>query len=81
LIHSLFERYWIYFFYSPQTSTTNSASIDYDSSKRINNNSNRTGKDDDDLINKCPTCFMIFPSHMSLADRNQHAGEHFKDSL
>ncbi len=31
------------------------------------------------LLEKCPTCFMIFPQYMTAGDRNVHVNEHFKD--
>ncbi len=31
---------------------------------------------DDNLIEKCPICFMIFPSTMKAPDRSQHIQEH-----
>jgi hypothetical protein len=39
-----------------------------------NNVSNR-----DQLDEKCPICFMIFPLSMSASDRHQHANEHYAD--
>ncbi|CAF1451919.1 unnamed protein product [Adineta steineri] len=35
---------------------------------------------DNDLINKCPMCFMIFPMCMTESDRSQHINEHCTDS-
>jgi len=34
---------------------------------------------DDNLIEKCPICFMIFPSTMKAPDRSQHIKEHYTD--
>ncbi|CAF1685779.1 unnamed protein product [Rotaria magnacalcarata] len=34
---------------------------------------------DDKLLVKCPTCFMIFPTSMTACDRSQHAQEHYID--
>ncbi len=36
-------------------------------------------KKDDNSIDKCPTCFMIFPTNMSEAARTMHVEEHYKD--
>ncbi|CAF3314840.1 unnamed protein product [Rotaria socialis] len=34
---------------------------------------------DDKLLVKCPTCFMIFPTSMTACDRSQHVQEHYID--
>lgn len=34
---------------------------------------------DNNFVEKCPTCFMIFPSTMTASDRSQHVHEHYKD--
>ncbi len=34
---------------------------------------------DNDSINKCPICFMIFPLSMTQDERSQHANEHYAD--
>ncbi|CAF4279201.1 unnamed protein product [Adineta steineri] len=33
-----------------------------------------------DMIEKCPVCFMIFPSAMKTYERSQHVNQHFGDS-
>ncbi|CAF0969943.1 unnamed protein product [Rotaria sordida] len=34
---------------------------------------------DYDLLEKCPTCFMIFPQSMAAYDRSRHVQEHYTD--
>jgi hypothetical protein len=33
----------------------------------------------DDLADKCPICYMIFPQTMTVHDRNLHVNEHYND--
>ncbi|CAF1555772.1 unnamed protein product [Adineta steineri] len=33
----------------------------------------------DDMEDKCPLCFMIFPQNMSKQDRQLHVNEHYTD--
>jgi uncharacterized C2H2 Zn-finger protein len=33
----------------------------------------------DDMMDKCPVCFMIFPKSMEKQDRAQHVNEHYED--
>jgi hypothetical protein len=53
----------------------------YDQSGNINDNKNpKTDfNEDDNSIDKCPICFMIFPSNMTQIGRSMHVNEHCKD--
>jgi hypothetical protein len=32
------------------------------------------------MVDKCPACFMIFPSTMGTNERSQHVNQHFGDN-
>lgn len=34
----------------------------------------------DDMVDKCPACFMIFPLTMGAQERSQHVNQHFGDN-
>jgi hypothetical protein len=34
---------------------------------------------DDRILEKCPTCFMIFPATMTISNRSHHVQEHYTD--
>lgn len=64
--------------YSLQSSQSNS---DY-----IHNNSTSSSDDqkffdikDNNLLEKCPVCFMTFPLSTTNRDRTKHVGEHYTD--
>jgi len=57
---------------------TSSSNIN-DRSTSNNNNSEHYPTIDDDSINKCPICFMIFPLTMTHNDRYRHVDEHMID--
>ncbi|CAF2579673.1 unnamed protein product [Rotaria sp. Silwood2] len=52
-----------------------------DDSRSINNsnNSKDNNLNENDAINKCPICLMIFPLKMKHDDRSQHINEHCTD--
>ncbi|CAF0882957.1 unnamed protein product [Rotaria sp. Silwood1] len=54
-----------------QSSTTSSFNHDNQKSNMINH---------DDILDKCPACFIIFPSNMGTYERSQHVNQHFEDS-
>ena len=33
----------------------------------------------EDIIEKCPACFIIFPSTMGMNERSQHVNQHFEE--
>ena len=61
----------------------------YSSSSTFMNDNNQSIIDDDisennfskndDLIEKCPICFMIFPSNMITYNRHLHVNDHYND--
>ncbi len=63
-----------------QLSTAQSA---YDYNPSGNTTENKKLKPDvnnaDNSIDKCPVCFMIFPSYMTSLSRTLHVDEHYKD--
>lgn len=63
-----------------QPSTTQSTHT-YNQSGNMNYNDTSTTafQDDNNTIEKCPMCFMIFPSYMSTTSRQFHVNEHCKD--
>lgn len=66
-------------FYSQQSLTTTSERNKYDFTAEQNDqNYDRTSVDDS--FDKCPTCFIIFPSTMGSHERTQHVNQHFDDS-
>jgi hypothetical protein len=34
---------------------------------------------DDNVSEKCPVCFMIFPLTMTARDQSEHVSEHYRD--
>lgn len=40
------------------------------------NNQNTYNKRNDDLLEKCPICFMMFPPTMTAETRSEHVQEH-----
>jgi hypothetical protein len=67
-----------FFFFSQWSVITSSSNVN-DRSTNNNNNSKANTANGDDSIDKCPVCFMIFPSHMTKYDRQQHVYEHMTD--
>ncbi|CAF2583846.1 unnamed protein product [Rotaria sp. Silwood2] len=61
-----------------QTSDTQSKRKD-DQLTDTKNTSKKQGKNDNDSNDKCPICFMIFPSNLTRSDRNRHVNEHIID--
>ena len=63
----------------PVTTTTST----YDTSPSSDNRENKTPRSEaigtDKSIDKCPICFMIFPSTMSATDRTMHVNEHLNN--
>lgn len=67
----------IFTFYCSQTSlTTKFANTNEFSTSRDNSNQNYAVMSNNDIDDKCPICFMIFPLHMQLSDRERHVYGH-----
>ncbi|UJR21011.1 hypothetical protein I4U23_024111 [Adineta vaga] len=64
---------------SGRRSSTTQTSPESDRSTRIDNNTKSNSNYDNDMLDRCPICYMIFPTNMNRNDRDQHANEHYAD--
>jgi hypothetical protein len=54
-------------------------SSEIDQTTNGDDNSKPDVNSEDDMTNKCPICFMIFPRSMVKHDREQHVNAHYGD--
>ncbi|CAF4332428.1 unnamed protein product, partial [Adineta steineri] len=40
---------------------------------------NKLNKTNDNISEKCPLCYMIFPLIMTIHDRHEHVQDHYND--
>lgn len=64
-------------FYSTQPLTSNSMNGDNQSFVNSNHNVEANTSNADELFEKCPICYMIFPYGMTIHNRNLHVNEHY----
>ncbi|CAF3773402.1 unnamed protein product [Rotaria sordida] len=59
---------------------TTLSSVDNNHLITDNNNRNSNMINHHDILNKCPVCFIIFPSTIGTSERSKHVNQHFGDS-
>ncbi len=63
---------------STQSSRTNAEDV-YNHSASSDDDYKYHDARDHRIIEKCPTCFMIFPATMTISNRTHHIQEHYTD--